>query len=71
MKLSKLYSVVEFEFYEEKLYEIKITYPDKMATEDDYRNQMCIRDSLNAVGDFVEGEFNTTTKTFTEAGSVE
>ena len=38
MKLSKLYSVVEFEFYEEKLYEIKITYPDKMATEDDYRN---------------------------------
>lgn len=38
MKLSKLYSVVEFDFYEEKLYEIRITYSDKMATEDDYRN---------------------------------
>lgn len=27
--------------------------------------------NLNAVGDFVEGEFNTTTKTFTEAGLAE
>ena len=26
--------------------------------------------NLNAVGDFVEGEFNTQTKTFTEAGAV-